>query len=62
MPTDAEVEAAARAMFDSFQETQDAHLRRDTWDSQHGLALQPYHRAAARAALEAAESVRKEEG
>jgi hypothetical protein len=49
-------------MFDSFQETQDAHLRRDTWDSQHGLALQPYHRAAARAALEAAESVRKEEG
>ncbi len=45
------VELVAKAMFESFQDTQDNHLRRDTWDSQIGRGLQPYYREAAKAAI-----------
>lgn len=47
------VERVAKAMFDSFQETQVAHPHRNAWNSRIGLGLQPYYREAARAAIRA---------
>ena len=45
------VERVARAIFKNFQETQDNHLRKDTWEQRPDLT--PYHMAAARAAIAA---------
>lgn len=47
---EAAIEKIARAIFQSFQDTQDNHLRKETWDGSPGL--RPYYLAAARAALE----------